>query len=332
MIMRLLFLIVLLILSSCDKPKTDFIPVSPQDMVVCGTTEDEDAYKLTEVFFKNKETLTFRLNIVLFTNGECEIDSSFFPQRIEYINNFFKNSDTGIQFELRALSVIKTAPKFTYGIIPFIERVEAINNRGKKFNELRDSFKLEHFKFWNTVYGVQDAINMYVFSEPIGVLAGQAGGYGIPFLGVNINFMSPNYNSDIHELGHVFGLYHTHTFDNTSGLNSYTGDKVCDTPTSPNLLGLVNPNCDLYPNFLNKANEYELDEPSIMVSRLKTMPKESLETIIHNIMGYSYGECRDEFTEQQIKRMRKTIETSIDLRRCVIGMEKMELDFLDNLN
>lgn len=331
---KILLLIIILIVSSCQKTHTDnnWIPQTVGDMVACGTEEDEAAYELSEVFFKEDEVLTFRLNIVYFTNQEQGFDSTYFFNRIKEINAFFADNKTGIQFKLSYLNIVHTSPIESNGALPYIEKIEKLKNDGEKFENLREKFTLNHFKFWHLLYGKKNTINLYVFQEPLNEVAGQSGGIGSVFCAVNFNFINKSFNSDVHELGHCLGLLHTHTQDKTNGYNSFTGDKVCDTPASPNLLGLVNSNCELYKDYQDRYNSFINSKYENDPKVLAKLPKDDLRVTLSNIMSYSYPNCRIEFTEEQIRRMRKTIETSSDLRNCVEGIENLNLDFINDLN
>lgn len=91
-----------------------------------------------------------------------------------------------------------------------------------------------------------------------------------------------------HELGHCLNLLHTHQTsieaENIDGSNcSSAGDLVCDTPADPRLgANNVNRNCDYI-----GGNGYN--------------------PLTNNIMSYSRGQCRDEFTNGQGQRMRNAI-------------------------
>jgi hypothetical protein len=93
----------------------------------------------------------------------------------------------------------------------------------------------------------------------------------------------------IHEMGHLFGLLHPHETAGGSELVnesncSTAGDQVCDTKASPNLLGLVDGNCE-YNAYLKDSNgDYYLPTVS-------------------NHMAYSLPECRCKFTQGQYARM-----------------------------
>lgn len=103
-----------------------------------------------------------------------------------------------------------------------------------------------------------------------------------------------------HEMGHYYGLYHTHGKANCDVLTdelvndpncARTGDDVCDTPADPNLQGLgcdeilVNSSTCAYTGTLRDKNG-ELYQPN---------PR--------NIMSYAWPKCKDYFSPGQYERM-----------------------------
>lgn len=103
-----------------------------------------------------------------------------------------------------------------------------------------------------------------------------------------------------HEMGHYYGLYHTHGKSNCGTTDELvndpncarTGDDVCDTPADPNLLGLF-------------CSESLVDSATCMyigteVDRIGNpfQPDPS------NIMAYTWEHCTTRFTPGQYERMR----------------------------
>ena len=93
----------------------------------------------------------------------------------------------------------------------------------------------------------------------------------------------------IHEMGHFFGLLHTHETANGKELVdesncSTAGDQLCDTKASPNLSGLVDDNCEYHGRLMDANDDYYL--PSVS-----------------NHMSYSASICRCKFTPGQYQRM-----------------------------
>jgi len=117
-----------------------------------------------------------------------------------------------------------------------------------------------------------------------------------------------------HEMGHFFGLHHTHGDENTfekelvSGANCYSaGDSICDTPADPMLskkVAYAGADCscqyvggDLDPNY------------------------EAYHPLTDNIMSYTLDKCRTKFTAGQLNKIgyqvrwhKQTFKHSIDKR------------------
>ncbi|MCZ7556849.1 MAG: T9SS type A sorting domain-containing protein [Bacteroidia bacterium] len=129
-------------------------------------------------------------------------------------------------------------------------------------------------------------VSMYKAASGCGYESG-----GSVHINVNCNRTLENILS--HELGHVLGLPHTHGYTNSGttdelvdGSNCAThGDRFCDTPADPNLLGKVNGSCGYIGSALD-ANG--------MAYRPNT----------HNIMSYTSSACADTLTPMQLARVR----------------------------
>ena len=101
-----------------------------------------------------------------------------------------------------------------------------------------------------------------------------------------------------HEVGHHFGLVHTHGQSNTTnstyeladGSNgATTGDYVQDTPSDPKLYGLVSSyNCSYRGSYLDRNGEPHNPDPT-------------------NLMSYSTKACRDFFSQGQLDRLNSVV-------------------------
>ncbi len=148
---------------------------------------------------------------------------------------------------------------------------------------------------------VNNAINIYLVNSYSGTSAGCA--YGIPssaFWIVNSYAVSVS----SHEMGHCLGLYHTHRgtplglnqeiggtacSEDINGSNCTScGDKICDTPASPNLTYAVGANC----NYTNPSGWTQNGTPYNPDTR--------------NIMSYAQN-CRTRFSTQQVYAMKNTL-------------------------
>lgn len=84
----------------------------------------------------------------------------------------------------------------------------------------------------------------------------------------------------VHEVGHYLGLYHTFQSGCSSGNCNTSGDRICDT---------------------NSESQPEYNCPSNSSSCGSSDP-------VRNYMNYSPDSCMSNFTEQQARRMRCTLE------------------------
>ena len=97
-----------------------------------------------------------------------------------------------------------------------------------------------------------------------------------------------------HELGHYFGLLHTHEtakgkelVDRSNCRN--TGDLLCDTPADPNLYTTTDPSTCQYTGAHTDAN------------------KERYTPEVGNLMSYAPERCRQTFSQGQCHRMRQRL-------------------------
>ncbi len=148
-------------------------------------------------------------------------------------------------------------------------------------------------------FNVADVINMYFVSDPDEACGWARFPWNLPVDYIVIaNSCADNNSTIVHELGHYFGLYHTH--ETALGEESVTrtdiedcdadcdedGDLLCDTPADPNLSSTANsfPDC----GYTGTGT----DECDIAYS-----------PAIDNIMSYADKRCRDVFSSEQLARM-----------------------------
>ncbi|MEL6633968.1 MAG: M43 family zinc metalloprotease [Bacteroidota bacterium] len=142
-----------------------------------------------------------------------------------------------------------------------------------------------------------NAINIFVVPYLITKRRNRTGGFYYPkTLTICITERSlKNQSTFSHELGHFFGLIHTHgprdlSDELVDGSNSHnTGDMIMDTPADPNLRNLDKTyfnDCDYNGNLRDRNGDV-----------YKPMG--------NNIMSYANIDCRDEFTPGQFARMRQ---------------------------
>ena len=105
-----------------------------------------------------------------------------------------------------------------------------------------------------------------------------------------------------HELGHYFGLFHTHEkfqgAELVDGSNcEIAGDFICDTPADPNISGKVSSNCTYTGSDKDSKGATYKPDPS-------------------NLMSYSVKSCRKKFSSLQISKIYSTYKVSRSYLQC----------------
>jgi Secretion system C-terminal sorting domain len=187
-----------------------------------------------------------------------------------------------------------------------------------------------------------NAINVYLFPDHFGnntVGAAGALGYISTKLGIigKIDTITDPSLSTVrsllfaHEMGHCFGLYHTHyltgqSFEGVGNCNgdpecvdgwngAFAGDIVTDTPADPNLS--PNPNGSNYSDVTLATCSWDIikTEFTINCTGLQYAPDAS------NIMSYSWIQCYRGFSPNQGRRMRHHLMESTKLAPTIIQPE-----------
>ena len=255
---------------------------------VCGThlTEapnfDREAFEQFRIKRANqrnnqKVVLGITIHIVETVVGFANIEIQQLYDELDAVNRFY--SASGIQFFYCG------APRFIQG--------RSIYTYGQAAQEL------------NRSNYVPNTINIYYMDE-IGDEQLSQFACGIsqfPWRGdLNERFIimqkdcSTNGAVLAHELGHFFGLFHTHeTFNGRELVNGsnceIAGDLLCDTPADPNL-GFYGLNgCTFDRNIVDANGDLYTPNPA-------------------NIMSYAPSRCTNRFTPGQIDRMNFFYETT----------------------
>lgn len=238
-------------------------------------TNEQIRYELTAGFpqpllsqnFEEKVVLSITAHIVKTNSGKGGIVETDILNAINQLNNNFR--ETNISFEVC---------KFNY-----------INkSRLYRFNRADELFL--------TQYNTDNTINIYFVDKILGMEEGNVCGYTYyPTKGLDHLVMSNNCIGNgttlSHEMGHFFGLYHTHEekfgIELVNGSNCISaGDLICDTPADPGLqFASVNANCEYIGLVLDPA-------------------KMMYNPPVNNLMSYSRKMCRSSFTLEQSDKMR----------------------------
>lgn len=131
-----------------------------------------------------------------------------------------------------------------------------------------------------------------------------------PSTGKPILFIRESKINDVlnHEMGHVFGLYHTFEGNDTDnkGLNCETGDEVPTTITPDPEGSFYIHECDYFiPK--HKKDKYT---------------KEEIQNMVENPMGYAAPYCMKDLNKEQFQKIRKMVEKNSRLQDCLLKLEK----------
>lgn len=263
---------------------------------VCGTKTPSIPYRISsknmQTFLLKEAQLTAPLCIKLYftvfaeNNGSSRatLDSEIYRQLQNTVNQY--------------------AP---HGICFVLGGIRQINNSDLNFQDIdTEESELDPYK-------VAGYLNVFVH---LNLVAGQTQlngtAYDIPNIGAYISLVgsvldepnSGNISTMAHELGHVFGLYHT--FEKSFGAESVSrtnackdceldGDFLCSTPADPDdnngYLATNTSDCVYSGTRLDECNTPYMPDVS-------------------NIMAYGVRVCRNNFTTEQGDRMRYVLANS----------------------
>ncbi len=273
-----------------------FLPIAKSQNEGCGlkVTEADFAqfdHKAFETFRKQRAnqknnknvSLGITIHIVEAVSGFANIEIERLYEELDAVNRFF--SPSGISFFFCG------SPRFIRGrdIYTYEEARTELNNRNNE----------------------EGSINIY-YMDNIGDSQLSSFACGIsqfPWRGdlkdrfiIMQKSCSTNGATLAHELGHFFGLFHTHeTFrgrELVDGSNcEIAGDLLCDTPADPNLGATGLTGCT-----------YEANVTDAIGNRYRPDPS--------NVMSYSPDRCQSRFSSNQNDLMNFYLETT-DLREII---------------
>ncbi|MEZ4917187.1 MAG: T9SS type A sorting domain-containing protein [Chitinophagales bacterium] len=217
-----------------------------------------------------KNSIAINVHIIRDDNGVSNIDTATISQGINFMNKVFE--DAGIEF-------------YVCGNYNYINSTLFYNMH----NGLYDSV-------YNT-HGIPNTINLF-FARYIIHYGSMAAGVAPTPGGGDWIILRNNVDSAVfaHEMGHFFGLLHTHgllydvlgntyTEEYVDGSNcSETADYFCDTPADPGMHSTYGISVDTACQYIrtNKDMHYQVYTPDV-----------------HNLMSYAPNKCLTHFSAEQ---------------------------------
>lgn len=225
--------------------------------------------------------------------------TKFVPIRFVYIRKNKECFHTDIDREHAGIDLLNK--EFNAGKIEFIHLKSIYWEPKDLYTPLgfkQHSKDVEAFEYFNNEgYGM--SMNIFIYEDNTNFNAGKAA--SIPAVSAYVQYSYMTGPTLVHEVGHCFGLRHTHAPDPTDGRNYDYGDYICDIPSieEMKIYNKVIPDCKNIKN-INSEDGYSDEE---------------IQTLVENWMSYTLLECRKSFTTDQINLMRKTITTDPIFRR-----------------
>ncbi len=307
-----ILVMVLVLASTPARRAQEKLPIDRHGPEECGTRVPEaqrevEMQRLAQAAIAAPEALNpptdapyylpLSIHIVRASDGTGGLAESDLRASVDNLNRLWQ--PMGVQF-------------FIYGSIDYINNDGLVTIPDSQPNQ--DALR--------QVNPVANTINVYFTN--LQNLNGQASFTTDAFQGILMNHnictlvtapANANFATFAHEMGHYFDLYHTHEDwrDNMnrptlvecpSGNNcTTTGDLVCDTAADPNLSGRVNATC---------AYDNSATTPGSCDGTPYNPPT-------RNLMSYSTGECRTEFTAGQIQRALRILRDTANRRNLIIN-------------
>jgi hypothetical protein len=219
-----------------------------------------------------KNSIPVKIHIVRQNNGSTDLDTAYMRKGLDFMNRTFENS--GLEF-------------YVCGNYNYINNTTYYTIDNTEYETL------------NNTYGTANVINIY-FVNGISFYGSSATGVAPTPGGSHWVILRNNADTTVypHEMGHFFGLLHTHGYSNTvktdefvDGSNCHeAGDYFCDTPADPRLSPAivnapnVNAQCVYFGNQKDGHNQVYVPDAT-------------------NIMSYAPSKCLSHFSPDQLAYM-----------------------------
>ncbi len=267
-----------------------------QDELECGTNIDSSNFTYLQQLNEKWAESEYKIN----TNYSGA--THFVPVMIHIIRQ--SNGSGGIASDEALQAMDRLNELYIHASIQFYvcSDVQYINNSTYYDYDKSQMTDLD------AAYSVPNVINLYIAGTVSNGNNGLCGHAqfpgGLDFVILSMTCMQ-NGSTLAHEMGHYFGVYHTHSTsfgaESADGSDcAVDGDLFCDTPADPKLStssNLDKEGCIYYGDELDENNDPY--QPSVV-----------------NIMSYSYKGCRTELTTEQMNKLLWTLQNEREYLTC----------------
>lgn len=219
-----------------------------------------------------KNSIPVKIHIVRNNSGLTSLDTALLRKGLRFINKAFEES--GLEF-------------YVCGAYNYIN------------NSVYYDIDNTEYELLNTTFGTANVINIFMVNS---ITHNGASATGVAPTPGGSSWVMLRNNADTtvypHEMGHFFGLLHTHGYSNTVRSDEYVdgsncqeaGDYICDTPADPRLS----------PAIVNGAN---VNAQCQYFGGLRDAHYDTYVPDATNLMSYAPARCLTHFSNDQLAYM-----------------------------